>query len=66
MISLHDLEPEARIRDRSRRKMNWKKRYIKMRMAFARSVGIIHNHKQEKARRCRQIAKGMIQISEVI
>jgi len=57
------LVPEARIKDGLKRKVNWAKRYNKMVFAFRRTLGIVHSHNQENARRVRQIKKGMLKIS---
>ena len=54
------LIPEARTTDGSRKKKNWAKRYVRMINDFKRSVGKTHSHREEKARRVRQINKGIL------
>lgn len=60
MFGLSQIRPEARTSDGSRKRLNWAKRYIKMREAFKRAAGIMHTHREENARRVRQISRGIL------
>jgi len=44
-------------KSKSRGKINWAKKYIAMVKAFNKTLGLVHSHKQERARRVRQMKK---------